>query len=216
MCENADDQRQTALRTMQGELLEALRHREQEILRYLTLLLPAVGGFMWLMTEERKENLALFFVGTVGVIFLLFLGAKYALALGYNYRYLTIQLAKLEGELKIKDAILKGWPRNKAAFLQRYGNQCYPPGIIKVFWVAFLVGIPLVTIIAVLMLVGGVVHALAVREANDVTLWKVFFGVGAAGLLSVVGTVCFVLALTAPSRYGCKISQLLTDEPNEW
>jgi hypothetical protein len=213
-----DGGREAALHIMQRELLEALRHREQEILRYLALLLTAVGGFLWLMTGERKDNPLVFFVGTMGVVLLLFLGALYALALGYNYRYLTLQLAKLESRLKIGDAILVGWPRNKAAFSKRYGKRCYPPGIIKIFWAAFVTGIPVVTVIAVLLLLAGAAHSLvsvghgAVAEAA----WKALFGLAAAEILLVIGVVCFVLALDAPIWYGNKMSILLSEEPDTW
>jgi hypothetical protein len=38
-----------ALESMHKLLLEALRHREQEIVRYLAILGPALGGFVWLL-----------------------------------------------------------------------------------------------------------------------------------------------------------------------
>ncbi len=35
----------------------------------------------------------------------------YSLMLGYHYRYITLQLAKIEYILGMKDAMLKGWPK---------------------------------------------------------------------------------------------------------
>jgi len=138
-----------ALENMHGMLLEALRHREQEILSYLTILVPALGGFGWLL-YYAGDRATLFVFGTVGVLLLLGLGAVYSLTLGYNYRYITLQLAKIEHLLGIKEAMLTGWPKSRKDFLKRYRKfrclpWCTPPEMIKVFWRAFLCGIILVT-----------------------------------------------------------------------
>ena len=88
------------LENMHKLLLQALRHREQEIVRYLAILGPALGGFAWLLYWSKDGvNLT---VGTMGVLFLLFLGAIYSLALGYNYRCIVLELAKLEAVLQAK------------------------------------------------------------------------------------------------------------------
>lgn len=138
-----------ALVNMHKLLLEALRHREQEIIRYLAILGPALGGFLWLILADQVNNLV-FIAGTIGVLFLLLLGAFYSLALGYNYRYITLQLAKLETNLGISDAMLEGWPKSPKDFLKRYsiGGRipwCTPPEVIWAFWLAFVVGIVGVT-----------------------------------------------------------------------
>ncbi len=134
------------LENMHGLFLEALRHREQEIFHYLAILGPALGGFGWLL-YYRSGHEAEFALGTIVIISLLLLGAVYSLALGYNYRYIVLELAKLETVLKIRDVMLVGWPRSREDFLSRY-KRCTPPEIIKVFWWAFLGMIALVTIIA--------------------------------------------------------------------
>ncbi len=137
---------------MHKMFLEALRHREQDIVRFLVILGPALGGFIWLLGADMQP--AQFIGGTYGVLLTLVLGAFYALALGYNYRYLTLQLAKLEsaGHIDLKGTVLTSWPRMPEEFIQRnrWGviPWCTPPGIIKVFWVAFLVGILGVTTVA--------------------------------------------------------------------
>lgn len=63
--------------TMHEALLEALRHREQEIFSYLAILVPALGGFLWLLLHRsaagNSGDLALF-AGTLGTLLLLFLG----------------------------------------------------------------------------------------------------------------------------------------------
>src|SRR5260370_38671296 len=139
---------------MHGLLLEALRHREQELFSYLAILGPALGGFVWLLLKYRGATSAgIFVVGAIGVQLLLLLGALYALTLGYNYRYITLELAKIEHELGIARSMLSGWPRSPEEFERRYRLRffsqprsggipwCTPPEVIKIFWQAFLVAI---------------------------------------------------------------------------
>lgn len=136
------------LKEMHKAFLEALRQREQEIFTYLTTLGLAFGGFGWLLVQQSSKEppptMIPFLFGTMGVLFLLCLGAVYAAALGYNYRYLTFQLAKIEDFLKIKEVILRGWPRTVGEF-EKYSRWCDPPEIIKVFWFSFIAGILFVT-----------------------------------------------------------------------
>lgn len=134
------------LKEMHKTFLEALRQREQEIFSYLTTLGLAFGGFGWLLIQQTTKPAPdkLFMFGTSGVLLLLALGSWYALALGYNYRYLTFQLAKIESNLEIKSVMLNGWPRSADDF-RKYTWYCLPPEIIKVFWFAFIVGIAFVT-----------------------------------------------------------------------
>ncbi|MDD5129824.1 MAG: hypothetical protein PHS66_02065 [Candidatus Omnitrophica bacterium] len=142
----------TVLENMHKLFLEALRHREQEIFHYLAILGPALVGFGWIL-YYREGRAVEFACVTIVVLALLLLGAIYSLALGYNYRYIVLELAKLEAVLKIKNAMLVGWPRSREEFLLRYRflryiPWCTPPEIIKVFWWAFLVAIILVMMIA--------------------------------------------------------------------
>ncbi len=157
------------LGNMHELLLEALRSREQEVFKYLGILGPALGGFTWLLyraTDSSAKMATGFFVfGTLGTLLLLFLGALYSLALGYNYRYITLELAKIEARLGISTAMLKVWPKRPRAFLKyRY---CTPPDVIKYFWLAFVVGMATVTCAAcvlrpdVLLFVGLVGSQLA-------------------------------------------------------
>ena len=133
-------------------LLGALRSREQEVFRYLGILVPALGGFGWLLyralnpTTEDHIDGGLFIAGTIGILLLLLLGAIYSLALGYNYRYITLELAKIENILGISWAMLRVWPKHPCAFLDYY--YCHPPEVIKYFWLAFVGGIIFVTIAA--------------------------------------------------------------------
>jgi hypothetical protein len=139
---------------MHKAFLEVLRHREQEILQFVVLLGPALGGFIWLLSADLRESPFRFVAGTYGVLLVLLMGAFYALALGYNYRYLTLQLAKLEKKnlLDLDDVVLASWPREYEEFenRNRWGVIPWstPPGIIKVFWLTSLAGILGVTIVA--------------------------------------------------------------------
>lgn len=153
---NGETETVEALQNMHTSLLEALRHREQEIFSYLALLVPALGGFVWLLLHniEKKTmdksfivDKTTFTAGTLGVLLMLLLGAAYSLSLGYNFRYITLQLAKIEARLNMHATILRGWPRQPKEF-RKYIRWCEPPEIIKFFWYAFLVGILGVTLVA--------------------------------------------------------------------
>ena len=126
-------------------MLEALRQREQDVIKYIAILAPALGCYIWLL-ENYGTNTKVFVTGTLGVMFILLVGAVYTTALGYNYRYITLQLAKIETLIDTRDFILVGWPRDAKTFGDKYGKWCDPPEVIKVFWLAFLFAIVGVTI----------------------------------------------------------------------
>lgn len=195
---------------MHRTFLEALRHREQEILRFIAILAPALGGFIWLLrlNDGRDRNLYVFSFGTIGVLFLLWIGALYSLALGYNYRCITLQVAKLEATcLFIRDFILKAWPRKRDDFIERYKifcciPYCTPPEIIKVFWHAFNIGI------------FGVTVAASVRIFT--AKWE---GVGmklCAITIIILGIAFLIMSLLRPIWFGCKLNKLCKQEPAEW
>lgn len=184
-----------ALENMHNLLLEALRHREQEIVRYLAILGPALGGFVWLL-HSGSDKTNEFAVGTVGVLFLLLLGAIYSLALGYNYRYITLELAKLESLLGIRSAMLEGWPRCPKDFITRYRlccriPWCTPPEVIKVFWLAFLAGI-----------IGVMITAYIFKlEAHTIT---------------TAGVICLFIGLLSPIHFGKKLHKKIKKELESW
>ena len=185
------------LENMHKLYLEALRYREQEIFRYLAIIGPALGGFVWLLHSGIQKSVLT--VGTIGVQLLLLLGAIYSLALGYNYRYIVLQLAKLEAYLNLMDIILVSWPRSKQNFLDRYKlfckiPWCTPPEIIKVFWWAFLIGILLVTITA------------SIVKYNNLVLW----------LVILMGIVSLLIGLLLPIWFGYKLRKLCSNEPETW
>lgn len=96
--------------------LDALRHREQDILQYLTILVPAITGFGWVWYKTSGEGFG-FFCGAVVTIGILLLGAVYSWALGYNYRYVVFALVKLEKLLDIRKALPVKWQRLPKDFL---------------------------------------------------------------------------------------------------
>ena len=188
-----------------------MRNREQEVLRYLAILFTAFGGFGWLVNKEKYDELT-FIIGVIVIIFLLFLGASYSLALGYNFRYVTLQIAKFCAMLQIKDAFLVGWPRTKQEFLCRYKLQsksqskqnqseskdipwCEPPELIKVFWWAFILGIAVISI-------SGTVFEFSVI--------KFLF------IIPIGGILIFLAWRILPKYYGGKLRILVEKEPDEW
>lgn len=192
-----DDVQNHMVENMHKTLLEALRHREQEIIRYIAILTPALVGFIWLIREYiNDDNNAVFFtIGTVGVIFLLLVGAFYSLSLGYNYRCITMQLAKLEAlTADVNRFILAHWPRTPKDF-KKY-KRCYPPEIIKTFWLAFTVGMAGVTAIG-----------LSLLQVNGE--WKM------KAIILIVGTLCLCIDLKAPYWYGSKFEKARKKEEKE-
>lgn len=196
------------LESVHKTLLEALRHREQEILRYIAILAPALGGFVLLVREFVKDDEVVgFTIGTVGVLFLLLLGAVYSLALGFNFRDITLQLAKLDSDpcLDITQYMLNGWPRSAEIFVDKYKflgiPYCTPPEIIKVFWWAFIGAIVGVTIS---------VFFLTSKENADVSITE------ARCVLMVWGAICFTIAVSWPIYYGYKLKGHADKEPPKW
>ncbi len=153
--------------------MEALRKREDEVLRFLAILGPALGGFIYLMKFAVTRHSGMFFYGTIGVQVILSLGAIYALALGFNFRYVVFQLAKIECALEVDEYSLKKWPRTLFSF-QKYTQNFDLPEIIKVFWYGYVALIILVTITSAIILAGSAEGYVVI----------------ATGLLSVFGAIC--------------------------
>jgi len=176
--------------------LEALRHREQEVLRYLAILGPALGGFVWLLTKFPREiGVDAFCASAIGLQGLLLLGAWYVAALGYNYRYLTFQLSKEEQALEVAGTVLAAWPRKLEQWKERTKlghyirwfresrcprlhnlSWCFPPEIICVFWWAFM------TSIAYLTAVTAVVSTSVTGTFGCAAAVTVVLGVASLGL----------------------------------
>lgn len=121
------------------QMLVALRHREQDIFRFLVILGPTIGAYLFLIKEYIPENkdqdMALFWIVTLVLEFVLAVGAWYSVALGFNYRSIELQLKKFERSLNIDSYVLKNWQQKDS----KCRWFCTPPEIIKVFWVSFLV-----------------------------------------------------------------------------
>ena len=151
---NENGQRQNkdvkALRGYHRALLEAMRQREVDIIKFLAILGLALGGFVWLYHQTGGKATPAMIVGLYGVLLSLFVGALYALALGYNYRSITMQAAKLECGLRIQENVLLGWPTTCRDFERRFRWGAIPwsspPEIIKTFWLALLLCIFLVIV----------------------------------------------------------------------
>ncbi len=137
------------LEILYDNLLKALGHREQEVFRYLALVAPAIGGFIWLASVPPQKT-GLFIVASLGLQLILVLGASYCIALSYHYRYMLAQIRKIEDALKISNHIIPFWKRTKTQSIKkaRLGCMpwCSPPEVIKVFWYAFLMLIVLLSV----------------------------------------------------------------------
>lgn len=195
-----DKEQRQMLVGMHKLLLETLRHREQEIFQYLVILGPALGGFILLYI--KKPIAEAFIAGTIGVIFLLLLGAFYSLSLGFNFRYIVLELAKLETILGVRDAMLNGWPRKPEEFAGRYKKLCFipwctPPEIINFFYWAFLGGI-----LGVMVMVWQY-KPVSIEPAQQ-------------HLILAIGFSCFVVGSLAPIWFGCKLQKQIEKEDIPW
>lgn len=189
-----------AMENMHKTFLEALRHREQEILRFLAILAPSLCGFIWLLT--KGVDAFVFTIGTLGILFFLLLGAVYSLALGYNFRYITLQLAKMESDncLGIRGFMLKRWLRTPKKWKKKsrasWIPYCTPPEIIKVFWLAFVIAEIFITFAACFF------------------LWNRCENIC---IIIIGGIFCIIIAvLLAPMFYGWKLHKICDKEPDEW
>ena len=189
-----------AAQNLHKMLLEALRHREEQIIRFIAILAPALGGFTWLLQldDNKSANLYAFGFGTIGVLFLLTVGAIYSVALGYNYRCITLQVSKLEAALNIREFVLNGWPQKPCDFQKQY---CVPPETIKVFWWAFNIGIIAVATAAIIRVRTG-------NWANSAYPWVI--------AILVIASVCEAGGWLMPIFYGAKLKKLYEKEPVEW
>lgn len=194
-----DKNNKSTIENLHKSLLDSLRQREQEILQYIAILAPALGGFIWLLAEfYERGNAFVFLIGTVGIVFFLLVGAIYSIALGYSHQCFILQLTKIEKEscLNIQQHILKAWPKNAKDVSEKCLLKipwCMPPEVIKVFWAGFVVAISGIT--------GVSVYICCVQKVDG--CW----------ILLLSGLLAFTLALlAAPIWFGCKIQKVCENE----
>ena len=133
--------RTSALVNAHQQMLVALRHREQEIIRFLVILVPTISGYFYLLynyfcTETCYLDNKMLLIGTLFVEFILAVGAVYTVTLGYNFRSILMQLKKFERGLGIDNYTLLQW---QETLIVGPKQSCIPPEIIKVFWWAFII-----------------------------------------------------------------------------
>jgi len=180
-----------------NRLLEALRHREQEVLRFWAIVGPALAGYAWLLfgkEEPIQPGTEAYWMLTVATILLVFLGACYALAIGYHYRALREQLRKLEGQ-RFLDAqyVLAKW---RTSFK---GNSCWPPEVVLVFFTASVLLMPLLALFSIVL-------ALPTRQ----TAWP------GPCLTVFAAASCMFLALwVIPRHYADKLKDIVAEEQKE-
>jgi hypothetical protein len=150
-----------------GILLEALRHREQDFLRYLVILVTALGAFLFGVSgvNGKRFDADIQLIISVLSSSALLVGSWYCLALGYNYRCLTVQVAKIEAFLGLTGSVLVSWPRTRKEFQTRFEFEhrcpCFnrltfglfseklflePPAVISPFYRSCLVGSVLIAV----------------------------------------------------------------------
>jgi hypothetical protein len=106
-------------------MLEAMRAREGEILRFVAFLLPAIGGLfasLWLKGPNGPVPFhTIFLITTLTVIILLFFGGWYTLALSYNYRSIQFVVWRLQKHLTLDRFQPEAWRRSwrQSSFLRR-------------------------------------------------------------------------------------------------
>lgn len=173
-------------------MIEALRQRERDIIQFIAILAGSLAGFGWLISKEVPAELTTgsFVIGTAGVLFLLLVGSIYSVALGYNYRYITLQLAKIEVLTCVSKYMLITWPRKPQTFVDNYGCYCKPPEIIQVFWISFLIAIASITLAASLIKQETLVLSIIIP----------------------LGVVFSLIGWLIPLRYGKKIKKLAEAE----
>jgi hypothetical protein len=217
--------------TLHASLLEAMRSREQEILQFLAIIAPAVGGFVYLVYKlvNWEMSVFVFALGVGGIVSVLFVGCNYCAALAYNYRTLVRQLVATQEVLGITDAIQGTWPRTPAdcngraqighafpwilalgkkvpclyALCKRVVDKpwCDPPESVKVFWRSFLV------VMATLGL-----SMVVVWLTRPECFWQ--GGVFCLGVL-VWAMLCIGFSLRGPWRYGCRFAEHSNSQSTE-
>lgn len=208
-----NDSSRAVMESMHRLLLEALRHREQEMTRFLAILGPALIGFVWLLQNADFYGYV-FLIGSVGVLLLLTLGAVYSASLGYNHRYMVLQLAKLEATMGVTSAVLAGWPRSREDFIRRYRlfglPCCLPPELILWFWCSFMVAILGIAAVPVIIMLGPDLPRMMLGGSQIGT------GPGLSIFVSVIGAWIFLIGLASPFFYGAKLKRLCESEPKSW
>ena len=195
-----DFQERALLQTHQL-LLEALRHREQDILRFLAILGPATAALVFLQLPDYRNDALVYILGMYAVLVALLISSMYSAALGYNFRCLTFQLAKFESSqcLGIEKLMLKRWPRKPIDFKKRYSTCCLPPENIKIFYIASTVTILALSCVRAF-------HLPVMPSKYLLWAWNAYPVFCFAG---------FLVALKEPFRFGRKICNAVQQE-GEW
>jgi hypothetical protein len=86
-------------------LLEHSRQREQDILKLLGFLLPAIGGYGYILLKHSdvrsSQQKQIFVSGTVCVEFILAWGAFFVLVNSFHYRSLQLVVERLQEALEL-------------------------------------------------------------------------------------------------------------------
>ncbi len=168
---------------------------------------------MYIVVNERLDEM-LFCVASVALSLLLFLGSLYTLALGYNYRYLTLLVAKIECLIGVEPYVLRCWPRHPRKFIENCRVACkdgrlrkiplvrkhlplgylLPPEIIKCYFFGCTGGIAFFAIVTCLLTESSCPSRTALA----------------------IEWTAFGFALLAPFHYGAKFIHMCEGEEKDW
>jgi len=81
--------------------LESLRRREENFLKFLSIVLPPIGGILYIFKNFYSFNIPLITISILIITIYLLWIILYIISSSYTYRYLQIQLCILEKELNI-------------------------------------------------------------------------------------------------------------------
>ncbi|MGD0267395.1 MAG: hypothetical protein ABSD47_20995 [Candidatus Methylomirabilota bacterium] len=170
-------------------MLEAMRAREGEILRFAAFLLPALGGIIAFPLVVKVQGTTVPgapFITTLTVMILLFFGGWYALALSYNYRYLKIVVCRLQHVLSLNSFLPTEWRKGEGKWAK------IPRGKLLLFGFAPEIFRALVLLFVVLILFIGVAFVFGISmQPFRPECWEritvSFATVLALGMLEVLG-----------------------------
>lgn len=128
--------------------LESMETRYSDILRFLALIIPALTGFLFIVSQYESAQawdkpISTFFFATVAVIASQLWGAAYALAMSYRYRYLQASVYRIEEARGIDLLIPHSFkPKPVKGACARLGLSI-APGILQIhvfFFLASIIG----------------------------------------------------------------------------
>lgn len=119
--------------------LESMEKMYRDILSFLSLLLPVLTGFLWLINNyDPTKTGDSFLFGSLFIICVLFWGSLYVLAVSYRYRYLQASVYLIEELIGADVCIPKTF---KPKPIKKVGERIFlsiAPGILQIHLYFFI------------------------------------------------------------------------------